>query len=239
MEPREAMTGTLIGVGLGPGDPDLMTLKAARAIGAAGVVAYPALPGTDSFARSIAADLIRPDADEIVIEVPMTKAREPAQAAYDVGAGRIAEALAAGRDVAVLCEGDPFFYGSFMYLHARLSDRFPVEVIPGITSVSAATARAALPLVARNEVLTVLPGPLESDALATRIDAAEAVVIMKVGRHLGRIRDVLATRGLVDRALYVERATLEAERILPLADAPEAAPYFSLILVSKGSDPWL
>ncbi|MZR15243.1 precorrin-2 C(20)-methyltransferase [Maritimibacter sp. DP07] len=233
------MTGTLIGVGLGPGDPDLMTLKAARAIGAAGVVAYPALPGTDSFARSIAADLIRSDADEIVIEVPMTKAREPAQAAYDVGAGRIAEALAAGRDVAVLCEGDPFFYGSFMYLHARLSDRFPVEVIPGITSVSAATARAALPLVARNEVLTVLPGPLESDALASRIDAAEAVVIMKVGRHLGRIRDVLAARGLVDRALYVERATMETERILPLADAPEAAPYFSLILVSKGSDPWL
>lgn len=233
------MTGTLIGVGLGPGDPDLMTLKAARAVGAAEVIAYPALPGTESFARSIAAGLIRPDAHEIVIEVPMTQAREPAQAAYDVGAERIAEALAAGKDVAVLCEGDPFFYGSFMYLHARLSDRFPVEVIPGITSVSAGSARARRPLVARNEVLTVLPGPMESDALAARIEAADAVVIMKVGRHLSRIRDVLASLGLVERAMYVERATLGAERILPLAEAPESAPYFSLILVTKGSDPWL
>ncbi len=233
------MTGTLIGVGLGPGDPDLMTLRAARTIGAAEVVAYPALPDTDSFARSIAADLIRPDAHEIVIEVPMTKAREPAQAAYDAGAERIAEVLAAGRDVAVLCEGDPFFYGSFMYLHSRLSDRFPVTVIPGITSVSAATARSLRPLVARNEVLTVLPGPIDSAELAARIGEAEAVVIMKVGRHLGRIRDVLDRLGLAERAVYIERATLDAERILPLAQAPNPAPYFSLILVTKGSDPWL
>ncbi|WP_138422557.1 precorrin-2 C(20)-methyltransferase [Maritimibacter alexandrii] len=233
------MTGTLIGVGLGPGDPDLMTLKAARAISAADVVAYPALPGTDSFARSIAVDLIRPDAHEIVIEVPMTKSREPAQAAYDLGADRIAEALEAGRNVAVLCEGDPFFYGSFMYLHARLADRFPVEVIPGITSVSAGAARAAAPLTARNEVLTVLPGPLDSDTLAARIADADSTVIMKVGRHLGRIRDVLTAQGLSDRAVYIERATLSAERILPLAQAPDPAPYFSLILVTKGSDPWL
>lgn len=233
------MTGRLIGVGLGPGDPDLMTLKAARAIGSADVIAYPALPGTDSFARSIAADLIRPGAHEIVIEVPMTKAREPAQAAYDLGAERIAEALESGRDVAVLCEGDPFFYGSFMYLHARLADRFPVEVIPGITSVSAGTARAAAPLTARNEVLTVLPGLLDSDTLATRIEAADSVVIMKVGRHLSRIRDVLDAQGLSDRAVYIERATLGAERILPLSEAPDPAPYFSLILVTKGSDPWL
>lgn len=233
------MTGRLIGVGLGPGDPDLMTLKAARAIGSADVIAYPALPGTDSFARSIAADLIRPDTHEIVIEVPMTKAREPAQAAYDLGAERIAEALESGRDVAVLCEGDPFFYGSFMYLHARLADRFPVEVIPGITSVSAGTARAAAPLTARNEVLTVLPGPLDSDTLASRIEAADSVVIMKVGRHLARIRHVLDAQGLSDRAVYIERATLGVERILPLSEAPDPAPYFSLILVTKGSDPWL
>ncbi|MAM61911.1 precorrin-2 C(20)-methyltransferase [Maritimibacter sp. UBA3975] len=233
------MTGMLIGVGLGPGDPDLMTLRAARVIGAAEVVAYPTLPGTDSFARSIAADLIRPDADEIVIEVPMTKAREPAQAAYEVGAERIAAALEAGRDVAVLCEGDPFFYGSFMYLHSRLAERFPVTVIPGITSVSAATAGALRPLVARNEVLTVLPGPIDSAMLASKVEQAEAVVIMKVGRHLSRIRDVLDQLGLAEQAIYVERATLDAERILPLAEAPDPAPYFSLILVTKGSDPWL
>jgi precorrin-2/cobalt-factor-2 C20-methyltransferase len=239
MEPDQTMTGTLIGVGLGPGDPDLMTLKAARAIVAAEVIAYPALPGTDSFARSIAADLIQTDACEIVIEVPMTKAREPAQAAYDLGAERIAEVLETGRDVAVLCEGDPFFYGSFMYLHARLADRFAVEVIPGITSVSAGTARATAPLTARNEVLTVLPGPLDSDTLARRIEDADSVVIMKVGRHLSRIRDVLESQGLSGQSVYIERATLAAERILPLAEAPDPAPYFSLILVTKGSDPWL
>ncbi len=233
------MTGRLIGVGLGPGDPDLMTLKAARAIAAAPVVAYPALPGTDSFARRIAADLIAPSAHEIVIEVPMTKAREPAQTAYDLGADRIASALEAGQDVAVLCEGDPFFYGSFMYLHARLAGRFETIVIPGITSVSAASAALGQPLVARNDTLAVLAGPMASADMAARIKAAEAVAILKVGRHVGRIRDVLSSLGLLEKARYIERATLEEERILPLSKAPDPAPYFSMILVAKGSDPWL
>ena len=233
------MTGRLIGVGLGPGDPDLMTLKAARAIAAAPVVAYPALPGTDSFARRIAADLIASSAHEIVIEVPMTKAREPAQTAYDLGADRIASALEAGQDVAVLCEGDPFFYGSFMYLHARLADRYETIVIPGITSVSAATAALGQPLVARNDTLAVLAGPMASADMAARIEAAEAVAILKVGRHAGRIRDVLNALGLLEKARYIERATLAEERILPLSKAPDPAPYFSMILVAKGSDPWL
>lgn len=233
------MTGTLIGVGLGPGDPDLLTLRAAKAIGAANVIAYPALPGTDSFARSIAASFIRSTAHEIVIEVPMTPAREPAQAAYDLGAERIAEALARGEDVVVLCEGDPFFYGSFMYLHARLAARFSVEVIPGITSVSAATAQARIPLTARNDRLAVLAGPMDDAELVRGIEGAEAAVIMKVGRHLGRLRDMLTALGLVDRAVYVERATLAQECILPLSEAPDPAPYFSLILVTKGADPWL
>ncbi|WP_298496452.1 precorrin-2 C(20)-methyltransferase [uncultured Maritimibacter sp.] len=233
------MSGTLIGVGLGPGDPDLMTLAAVRAIGGAQVVAYPALPATPSFARSIAAAHIAPGAYEIVIEVPMTRAREPAQAAYDLGAERISEALSSGSDVAVLCEGDPLFYGSFMYLHARLAPRFATRIIPGVTSVTASAARAAIPLTARNEVLTVIPGPLPSAEMAARIEAADAVAIMKVGRHLSRIRDVLSTMGLAARATYVERATLAEERILPLSEAPDPAPYFSMILVTKGADPWL
>ncbi|MBV7408472.1 precorrin-2 C(20)-methyltransferase [Maritimibacter sp. DP1N21-5] len=233
------MSGTLIGVGLGPGDPDLMTLAAVRAIATAPVVAYPALPDTPSLARSIAAEHIAAGAHEIVIEVPMTKAREPAQAAYDLGAERISAALSSGADVAVLCEGDPLFYGSFMYLHARLARRFPTRIIPGVTSVSAASARAARPLAARNEVLTVIPGPLPSDEIGARIEAASSVAIMKVGRHLGRIRDVLTTLGLAESATYVERATLAEERILPLSEAPDPAPYFSMILVTKGADPWL
>ena len=233
------MTGTLFGVGLGPGDPDLITRRAARLIAGAGVVAYPTLAGAASFARSIAADLIAPDTREIVIDLPMTTDRAPAQAAYDRGAAAIAAELDAGADVIVLCEGDPFFYGSFMYLHARLAPRYDVEVVPGVTSVTACAARAGLPLAARNEALTVLPGPLPDDALRDRLRMADTLILMKVGRHLPRLRALLIAEGLAGRAVYVERASLPNERVLPLADAPDAAPYFSMILVTKGADPWL
>jgi precorrin-2/cobalt-factor-2 C20-methyltransferase len=239
MEPREAMTGTLYGVGLGPGAPDLVTLRAARLIEGARVIAYPALAGGESFARSIAAGLIPATAREIVIDLPMSTDRAPAQAAYDRGAAEIAAALAAGEDVVTLCEGDPLFYGSFMYLLARLRDRFPVRIVPGVTSVAACAGAAALPLAARNEVVTILPGPLDDRVLRDRIAQADTVVIMKVGRHLQRLRALLADLGLLARAVYVERATLGAERVLTLAEAPEAAPYFSMILIAKGADPWL
>ena len=233
------MTGVLYGVGLGPGAADLMTLRAARLIEGAAVVAYPSLAGGDSFARSIASDLISADAQEIVMDVPMTVERAPAQAAYDQGAADIAVALDAGLDVVCLCEGDPFFYGSFMYVYARLADRYQVEVVPGVTSITACAARAGMPLAARNERLTVLPGPLPEAELRARIDGAESVVIMKVGRHMSKIRGVIDALGLTDRAVYVERATLPQEVVLPLADAPEKAPYFSMILLTKGADPWL
>jgi len=170
---EKAMSGTLFGVGLGPGAPDLMTLRAARLIAGAGVVAYPTLAGGESFARAIAAELIKPDAVEIVMDVPMTTAREPAQKAYDKGAADIAAALDAGQDVVCLCEGDPFFYGSFMYIFARLADHYDVQVVPGVTSITACAARAGRPLVARNERLTVLPGPLPEGELRARIEGAE------------------------------------------------------------------
>lgn len=233
------MTGVLYGVGLGPGAPDLITLRAARLIEAACVVAYPTLAGGASFARAIAADLIAPGVQEIVMDVPMSVERAPAQDAYDKGAAEIATALDAGHDVVCLCEGDPFFYGSFMYLFARLSANYQVEVVPGVTSVTACAARAGMPLAARNERLTVLPGPLPEDELRARIEGAESVVIMKVGRHLAKIRGVIDALGLTGDAVYVERATLPEEVVLPLADAPEKAPYFSMILLTKGADPWL
>ncbi len=231
--------GTLYGVGVGPGAPDLITLRAARLIENATVVAYPTLAGGDSFARAIAADLIRPDAREIVMDVPMTVERAPAQAAYDTGADTIAAALLNGDDVVCLCEGDPFFYGSFMYLFARLNGDFNVEVVPGVTSITACAATAGMPLVARNERLTVLPGPLPEAELRARIEGAESVAIMKVGRHLPKLRAVIEDLGLLEQAVYVERATLAAEVVLPLAQAPEKAPYFSMILLTKGADPWL
>jgi len=231
--------GVLFGVGLGPGDPELMTLKAHRLISAAEVIAYPALAGAGSFARAIAADTIPPAAREIVIDVPMTAAREPAQAAYDSGAADIAAVLETGQDVVCLCEGDPFFYGSFMYLFARLSGRFDVRVVPGVTSVTACAARAGLPLAARNERLTVLPGPLPADELRARIAGADGVAIMKVGRHLPKVRAVIEELGLAAQAVYVERASLAREVVCPLSEAPAQAPYFSMILLTKGADPWL
>ncbi len=233
------MKGKLIGVGLGPGDPELMTLKAHRLIAGAAVIAYPALENGESFARSIAAESISPEARELVIRIPMTVERGPAQAAYDAGAADIAAELEQGRDVVVLCEGDPFFYGSFMYLFARLTRDYDTEVVPGVTSVTTCAAVAGRPLTARNEVLTIIPGPLESSEMQAKIEAAGAVAIMKVGRHLGRIRALLSDMGLATSATYVARASLPSQQVLPLARAPDPAPYFSMILITKSEDPWL
>ncbi|RMH42780.1 MAG: precorrin-2 C(20)-methyltransferase [Alphaproteobacteria bacterium] len=236
---RTEAPGRLIGVGLGPGDPELLTLRAARRIREARVVAYPVLERGESLARSIARDFIAAGAIELPIVVPMTHDRAPAQRAYDRAAAAIAGHLSAGTDVVTLCEGDPLFYGSFMYLHARLGDRFPVEVVPGVSSLGAGTAAAQLPLVARNECLTVLPAPLEDSLLRRRLADADAAVLMKVGRHLGRVRGLLGEMGLLSGATYVERASMAGARVLPLAEAPDPAPYFSMILVTKGADPWL
>ncbi len=233
------MTGTVHGVGVGPGDPELMTLKAFRLISGAEVVAYPILEASESFARSVAAKVMSPAVREIPITVPMTTRRAPAQAAFDRGSDAIATELEADRDVVVLCEGDPLFYGSFMYLHSRLSGRFRVEVVPGVNSVTACAAALGRPLVARNEALTIIPGTLPEADLEHRIAGAEAVAIMKVGRHLEKIRRVLARLGRAETAGYIERATLANQKVLPLGEAPGPAPYFSMILVGRKVDPWL
>ncbi len=237
---NKAMTlGTLYGVGLGPGDPDLLTVKAARLIANARVVAYPAPEGGASFARSIAAHLIPAAAREIVIQVPMTLDRTPAQAAYDRGADAIRQALVQGHDVIALCEGDPLFYGSFMYILARLAADFRCEIVPGVSSLSAAAAALRLPLAARNDALAVVAAPLSDAELAARISAADTIAILKLGRHLPRIRSLIESLGLSQCAHYVARATLPDQTALPLKNAPETAPYFSLILIVKGADPWL
>lgn len=233
------MTGSLYGVGVGPGDPELMTLKAHRLITAAKVIAYPAPDSGESAARAIAAAAIPSSATEIPMVVPMRVERFPAQDVYAKSAETIAAHLEQGEDVVVLCEGDPFFYGSFMYLFARLADRFPTEIVPGVSSLGACSAALRRPLTARNDVLTVIPGPLPDDTMRARIEAAEAIAIMKVGRHLPRVRALLDQMGLTDRAGYIERASRSEEVVLPLSDAPVNAPYFSMILIYKGSDPWL
>ncbi len=194
------MTGTLYGLGVGPGDPELITLKALRILRAAPVIAYPAPDDGDSLARSIVAEHLPGGQTEVPIRMPILTDRFPAQDVYDGAAEEIGGHLDDGRDVAVVCEGDPFFYGSFMYLFARLVERFPVEVVPGVSSLTACSAVLGAPLAAQNDVLAVLPAPLAVEELARRLSEVDAAAIIKIGRHFAKVRDVLCTMGLEDRA---------------------------------------
>ncbi len=233
------MTGTLYGIGVGPGDPELITLKAHRILKTVPVVAWPAPLEGDSLARRIAAPHITHAPIEIAIRMPIETTQFPNRSVYDHAAEEISEHLVAGRDVAALCEGDPFFYGSFMYLFGRVAPRFNVVIVPGISSLMAAAAALASPLASRNDLLTVVPAPLSEDALADAIDRAESVAIIKVGRHLGKIRRVLDALNLTSHAQYVAHATMETQSISPLADiVDDKAPYFSLILVHKRGEAW-
>ena len=234
--------GRLFGVGVGPGDPDLVTVKAARVIAAADVIAYPIAPraGAIGVARAIAGPHMRAGVLEIALTYPITiePSNHPGgyEAAiadfYDASAAELANHLDAGRDVVVLCEGDPFFYGSYMYLHDRLAGRYLTEVVPGVTSFSAAAAAAGTPLVKRDDVLTILPGTLSQDDLATRLRGADAAVVMKLGRTFPGVRDAAEAAGVAERAVYVERASAVGERTAPLRDVDAAdVPYMSLVLV--------
>ncbi len=225
------------GLGIGPGDPELITLKALKILQAADVVAYPAPANGDSLVRSIAAPHMSGAQEEIIISTPMVTERYPAQDVYDKGAAEISAAVDAGKSVAVLCEGDPFFYGSFMYLFARLSENYPVQVVPGVSSLAACSAELALPLAARNDVVSVVPGTLDEEAMESQLLAANTSAIIKVGRHLSKIKNVLAKIGAADRAHYIERATMQNQRIVPLGELDgDSAPYFSMIIVRRNGE---
>lgn len=234
------MTGKLYGLGLGPGDPELITLKAHRILTSVPVIAYPAPDTGPSFARQIAASFLSPAQLEVPMVVPMRVERFPARETYDAAAVTLSRHLDAGSDVAVLCEGDPFFYGSFMYLFERLAGRYPTEIVPGVSSMMAGAAALGRPLAARNDVLSVVPGPLDTEILRQRIAAADAVAIIKVGRHFNRIRGLLEEMHLLDAAGYLERISLAEQRVLPLFEVTEdSAPYFSMILIYKGQEGWI
>jgi precorrin-2/cobalt-factor-2 C20-methyltransferase len=227
------------GIGVGPGDPELLTLKALRLIRAAPVIAYPAPEQGNSLARSIVASHLPGGQVEIAIRMPLEVARFPAQAVYDRAAGEIAAHLKAGRDVAVLCQGDPFFYGSFMYLFGRLARNWPVAVVPGVSSLTACAAALGAPLAARDDVLTVLPASLPEAVLEARLKDADAAAVMKLGRHFAKVRRVLDRLGLAAKARYVEHASMASERILSFADVEdEAVPYFAMVLVHRRGEAW-
>jgi precorrin-2 C20-methyltransferase/precorrin-3B C17-methyltransferase len=243
----QARPGRLYGVGVGPGDPELVTVRAARLIGAADVIAFPVAPraGATGVARRIALPHMRPGVLEEPLVYPVTTEEtahpggyEGAIAAfYDESAARLAAHLDAGRDVVVLCEGDPFFYGSYMYLHDRLAHRYATEVVPGVTSFSAAAAAAGTPLVRRDDVLTVLPATLSEDELATRLRAADAAVVMKLGRTFPGVVAAASRAEVAERAVFVAHASGPGQRVAPLtAVDPSEVPYMSLVLVPTPED---
>jgi len=235
-----AAKGRLYGVGLGPGDPSLMTVRAVEVIAGADVVAYHSARHGRSIARSIAERHLRPDHIEERLVYPVTTEgtdhpggyRGAMEEFYAEAAARLAAHLDAGRTVAVLAEGDPLFYGSYMHMHKRLADRYPTEVIPGVTSVSAAAARLGAPLVEGEEVLTVLPGTLPEEELTARLATTDAAAVMKLGRTFPTVRRALERSGRLADARYVERATMSAERTGALGEVdPSSVPYFSVAVL--------
>jgi precorrin-2/cobalt-factor-2 C20-methyltransferase len=229
--------GHLYGIGVGPGDPELMTLKAVRLLRTAAVVAYPAPEEGDSFARRIAAEWLDRGQSEIAIRFPMRPGSPPA-AIYDDAAARLAAVLDRGDDIAFLCQGDPLFYGSFVGILTRLAPRYPVTVVPGVSSLTACAAVAGLPLVQRDDTLTVIPATLDEDALTQRLGEAECAAVIKIGRHFAKLRRVASRLGLLDSALYVEHASLPSQRIAPLAEIdPDSVPYFAMALLRRDAQP--
>jgi precorrin-2/cobalt-factor-2 C20-methyltransferase len=233
--------GKLIGVGVGPGDPNLLTLKAVHVLKCADVVAHFAKAGNSSNARAIVAQFLRPDVWELPLLYPITTEkptgdsnyRSAIQGFFDEAASAVAAHLDAGRSVAVLSEGDPLFFGSYMHLHVRLMKQYPTDVIPGVTAMSGCWSAAGLALAQGDDVLTVVPATLDEAELVRRFRQNDPTVIMKVGRNLSKVRRALAAAGRINQATYVERGTMDQEQLMPLVDKPDdSAPYFAIILVS-------
>jgi precorrin-2/cobalt-factor-2 C20-methyltransferase len=229
-------SGCLYGIGVGPGDPELITLKALRLLRTTPVLAYPM-----SFGKSLARSIVAEYLPEGQIEIPMLfpfKIDESAQPYYDSAAEKLAYYLSAGQDVVVLCEGDPFFYGTFMYLYTRLSERFTTQVIPGVSSVMASASALGVPLTYRNDAFMVLSAILTAEELLPKLAVADAAVIIKLGKHFTKVYDVLKELGLAERARFIEKATMPNQRIVPLNEVdPTTVPYFSLIMIPSQWQP--
>jgi precorrin-2/cobalt-factor-2 C20-methyltransferase len=230
------MKGRLYGVGVGPGDPELLTLKALRLLRTCPVVAYQSAEDKESVARGIVAEYLPGNQIEVKYHLPRALDPYEAQPIYDQVVTPIAEHLAAGRDVVVLCEGDPLFYGSFMYVFTRLSEQFETEVVPGVSSPMGCASALSVPLSYRNDVFSVLPATLPAETLKAQLLNADAAAIIKLRRHFAKVRDVLHHLGLASRTRYIERGTMVNQKIISLDEVdPEQVPYFSMILVPSQS----
>jgi precorrin-2/cobalt-factor-2 C20-methyltransferase len=229
--------GTIHGVGLGPGAQDLMSVRADRLIRDARHIAYFRKQGKPGQARRIVEGMIHPDATEYPMEYPVTteiplsdpRYNETLSAFYADCTARLDDLAASGEDIVVLCEGDPFFYGSFMHLHSRLTA--PVRIVPGITGMSGAWTASGAPITWGDDVLTVLTATLPEEELTRRIHDTNALVVMKIGRNLTKLRRAIEAAGRQDCAWLVEYATMDGQRITPLAEADNVTAYFSILLI--------
>jgi precorrin-2/cobalt-factor-2 C20-methyltransferase len=229
--------GRLYGLGIGPGDPELLTLKAHRILTSSPVIAYPTMESGKVLARALVADFISPEQIEIPMPLPFSVERS-SQPYYDMAAEKIAVHLAEGRDVAVLCLGDPMLYGTFMYIFNRLSPRFQVEVVPGISSVMASAAMLGVPLTYRNDIFTIIPATVEAEIIGDRLKTSDSAAIIKLGRHFPKIKHILTELELLDRALYIERSTWPNQRIIPIKEVDlSEITYWSLILIPSQTKP--
>jgi precorrin-2/cobalt-factor-2 C20-methyltransferase len=236
-----ASSGTLYGIGVGPGDVRYLTLRAAALVRDVDVVAYFAKRGHQGNARGIVDPLMSSNRQELRLEYPVTDDIPTEDRAYQEQIGEfyrasaeaISELLRQGKSVGLLGEGDPFFYGSFMHIWRRLDPLFPIEVVPGVTGMSGCWTRANAPITWGDDILSVLPGTLGEAQLTRRLADTDAAVIMKIGKNLGKVRRAVEAAGLLSRAIYVERGTMSGERTMPLSECPEAAsgPYFAMVLI--------
>jgi precorrin-2/cobalt-factor-2 C20-methyltransferase len=232
--------GTIFGLGLGPGEPDLMSVRADRLLRAARHVAYFRKAGKPGQARRIVDGMLPPDAIEFAMEYPVTTEIPLDDPAYNAAlSGFYADCAAhlsalsdAGEDVVVLCEGDPFFYGSFMHLYTRLMDSHPVQVVPAITGMSGAWTATGMPITWGDDVLTVLMATLPEAELVRHMVDTDALVVMKIGRNIDKVRRALTEAGRLGQAWLVEFATMPGQKVMRLAEAEgRVTPYFSIVLV--------
>ena len=232
--------GTIFGIGLGPGDPELMSVKADRLIRTASHVAYFRKAGRKGHARSIVEGLLHPDAIEFAMEYPVTteiplsdpRYNDILSEFYQNCAKHVRNLSDRGQSVCVLCEGDPFFYGSFMHLYTRVKQTQPVTVIPAITGMSAAWTQTGIPITWGDDVLTVLLGTLHKEELTRRMADTNALVIMKIGRNFEKICEALKANNLYEKAWLIQYAAMENSSVQCLSAVSEnVTPYFSIIVV--------
>ena len=240
MTETQQHNGIIYGVGLGPGAADLMSVRSDRLIRGAAHIAYFRKRGNPGQARQIVEGLLRADVVEwpmdypVTTEIPLSDPRynQLLAAFYQDWADRLSELASQQGEVIVLCEGDPFFYGSFMHLYERLRDRHKVDVVPGITGMSAAWTASGQPISWGDDKIAIVMGTSDEDELTASIEQADAIVVMKIGRHLRKIRRILTEAGHAERAVIVCYAASEKEEVIPLSDYPsDRLPYFSIILV--------